>query len=193
MKWPAVSLLGKDGKSAEVIHGQTVVHQSTEHQSTLEISIEQAQEDLRKIREEHQNDPNLPEETVEVLQKAAKTGSVEEVWETEKRFVEDSPYESVRAAVRREDGEEIANTLRAWILGFIFVTAAAGVNMFLSMRNPAIAISTVVILLLVHPIGMFWARVVPARKFKTFGVVWSFNPGPWNIKEHTVRNAVVRF
>jgi OPT family small oligopeptide transporter len=94
--------------------------------------------------------------------------------------------EYVEAAVRAEDGEEPANTLRAWVLGFFFVTVASGVNMLLSMRSPAITIPVVAILLLVYPVGCFWARVVPNWTFKTFGVVWSLNPGPFNIKEHTV-------
>ena len=97
-----------------------------------------------------------------------------------------SPIDEVRAAVRNTDGEEPANTLRAWILGFIFVTISSGINMFLSMRNPAITIPTVAILLLVYPIGCFWARVVPRKIFRIFGVTYSLNPGPFNIKEHTV-------
>lgn len=94
--------------------------------------------------------------------------------------------EYVEAGVRAEDGEEPANTLRAWILGLFFVTIASGVNMLLSMRSPAISIPVVVIQLLVYPVGCFWARIMPARKFNTFGVVWSLNPGSFNIKEHTV-------
>lgn len=94
--------------------------------------------------------------------------------------------EYVQAAVRTEDGEEPANTFRVWVLGFFFVTVASGVNMLLSMRSPAITIPVVAILLLVYPVGCFWARVVPAWTFNTFGLVWSLNPGPFNIKEHTV-------
>ena len=94
--------------------------------------------------------------------------------------------EYVEGAVRAEDGEEPANTLRAWVFGFFFVTISSGVNMLLSMRSPAITIPVVAILLLVYPVGCFWARVVPNWTFKTFGVVWSLNPGPFNIKEHTV-------
>lgn len=40
--------------------------------------------------------------------------------------------------------------------------------------------------LLVYPIGCFWAKVVPRRKFKTLGLEWTFNPGPFTIKEHTM-------
>lgn len=63
--------------------------------------------------------------------------------------------EYVEAAVRAEDGEEPANTLRAWVLGFFFVTVASGVNMLISMRSPAITIPVVAILLLVYPVGCF--------------------------------------
>ncbi|KAJ3497382.1 hypothetical protein NLG97_g1940 [Lecanicillium saksenae] len=68
----------------------------------------------------------------------------------------------------------------------LFVTIGAGLNMFLSMRSPAIGLPAILVQLLVFPIGCFWARVVPMRKFKTFGVEWTFNPGPFTIKEHTV-------
>ncbi len=142
--------------------------------------------DVRKLQKSHQTDPNLPDEDIDVLREAARTVDAELVLEVEKHFVEDSPYESVRAAVRAEDGEEVANTLRAWILGFVFVTIAAGINMFLSMRSPAISIPTVVILLLVYPVGCLWARIMPTRKFTTFGTTWSLNTGPFTIKEHTV-------
>jgi hypothetical protein len=87
------------------------------------------------------------------------------------------PSDYVQAAVRTEDGEEPANTLRAWVLGFCFVTVSSGVNMLLSMRSPAITIPVVAILLLVYPVGCFWAWIVPARTFNTFGITWSSNPG----------------
>ncbi|KAF2718520.1 OPT superfamily oligopeptide transporter [Polychaeton citri CBS 116435] len=109
------------------------------------------------------------------------------VIELEKYFIEDSPYDSVRAALRNTDNEEeVANTFRAWVLGFLFVTVASGINMFLYMRSPAITIATVVIILLVHPIGVSWAKVMPTRKFNTFGLVWSLHPGPFTMKEHAV-------
>ena len=146
----------------------------------------QAFKDVQKLQKAHQADPNLPEEEVDALRQASKTGDAERMIQVEKDFVEDSPYENVRAAVRNSDGEEVANTLRAWMLGFFFVTIAAGLNMFLSMRSPAISIPTVVIMLLVYPVGCLWAKIMPAKTFKTFGVEWSLNTGPFTIKEHTV-------
>ncbi|KAI5296448.1 hypothetical protein KEM52_002407 [Ascosphaera acerosa] len=100
--------------------------------------------------------------------------------------VEDSPYENVRAAVRPVDNGEVANTVRAWILGMIFVTVGSGLNMFLSMRNPAISFPALVIQLVVYPIGCLWAKVVPKRVFTTFGIRWTLNTGPFTIKEHAV-------
>ncbi|RMZ89737.1 hypothetical protein DV736_g3039, partial [Chaetothyriales sp. CBS 134916] len=152
-----------------------------------EVTVDaRAFQDVQKLLKAHQADPNLPDDEIDALCEAAKTGDAEKIIEVEKQFVNDSPYESVRAAVRPTDNEEIANTLRAWILGFIFVTVESGINMFLSMRNPAVTIQTVVILLLVYPVGVFWAKVMPTRQFTTFGIPWSLNPGPFNIKEHTV-------
>ena len=34
------------------------------------------------------------------------------------------------------------------------------------------------------PLGKFMAWCLPTTRFRTFGYVWSFNPGPFNIKEH---------
>jgi hypothetical protein len=34
--------------------------------------------------------------------------------------------------------------------------------------------------------GSYMARILPKRTFNTFGYKWSFNPGPWNAKEHAL-------
>lgn len=31
-----------------------------------------------------------------------------------------------------------------------------------------------------------WAKIMPRRQFNTFGLKWSLNPGPFNVKEHSV-------
>lgn len=143
-------------------------------------------EEITEIQKSHQNDPNLPQETIDALNEAVKHKDVEKMYEVEATFTEDSPYEEVRAAVRPEDGEEVANTVRAWILGMICVTIASGLNMFLSMRSPAINFPAIVVQLLIYPVGVFWAKIVPKRVFNTFGVRWTFNTGPFTIKEHVV-------
>lgn len=102
-------------------------------------------EDVSRIAKYHQYDPNLPQAKLDELYEAAKAGDPEKVHEVEVDFSEDSPYEEVRAAVRTTDGEEVANTVRAWILGMIFVTLGSGLNMFLSMRSPAINFPSIVV------------------------------------------------
>ncbi|PBP25210.1 putative small oligopeptide opt family protein [Diplocarpon rosae] len=82
----------------------------------------------------HQWDPNLPQSTDDALNSAIKSNDIERLQELEALVTEDSPYEEVRAAVRTTDGGEVANTVRAWVLGMIFVTLGSGLNMFLSMR-----------------------------------------------------------
>lgn len=86
------------------------------------------------FKKSHQWDPNLPQAEINALHHAAKTEDAETVREVEEAFAEDSPYEEVRAAVRNTDDGSVANTVRAWILGLIFVTTGSGLNMFLSMR-----------------------------------------------------------
>jgi hypothetical protein len=65
---------------------------------------------------------------------AMKRGDAQQLAHADHVLGEDSPYEEVRAAVRNTDHEQVASTVRAWILGIIFVTVGSGLNMFLSMR-----------------------------------------------------------
>jgi hypothetical protein len=97
------------------------------------VSVD-AVEELHKIQASHQWDPNLPLKKLNVIEQAVETGDQEKAAELKKSFAQDSQYDSVRAAVRNTDGGEVANTVRAWILGMFFTTLGSGLNMFLSMR-----------------------------------------------------------
>lgn len=170
--------------------------------TSCSYAADEAIKDLRKIKNLHQWDPNLPQQDLDAINEAATTNDQEKAAEVDKSFLQDSPYESVRAAVRNTDGGEVANTVRAWVLGMIFVTLGSGLNMFLSMRSvlyplkirpdltsyrsPAISFPAIVVQLLVYPVASLWARVMPTRVFNTFGLKWTLNTGPFTIKEHTV-------
>ncbi|KAF2122681.1 OPT family small oligopeptide transporter [Lophiotrema nucula] len=134
----------------------------------------------------HQWDPNLAQEKVDELIAATHDGDPEAIRRVQEDFIEDSPYEQVRAAVKNTDGGEPANTVRAWFLGLIFVTVGSGLNMFLSMRYPAINFQPIVVLLVSYPFGKLLARIAPRRRFETFGLRWTMNTGPFNVKEHAV-------
>lgn len=98
------------------------------------VDVSQAADDLERFQRDHQWDPNLSAEKADMVKKALQDGDSEEIITADAILTEDSPYEEVRAAVRNTDGEEVANTVRAWVLGMIFVTIGSGLNMFLSMR-----------------------------------------------------------
>ncbi|KAJ5957236.1 hypothetical protein N7501_011515 [Penicillium viridicatum] len=149
-------------------------------------SVSDTIQELHKVQLSHQWDPNLPQEKIDAINEAVKTGDQEKAAELEKTLAQESQYESVRAAVRNTDGGEVSNTVRAWVLGMFFTTLGSGLNMFLSMRSPAISFPAIVVQLLVYPMGCLWAKTMPTRKFNTFGVEWTLNTGPFTIKEHAV-------
>ena len=43
-----------------------------------------------------------------------------------------------------------------------------------------------IVQLLAYPIGRGWHLVLPDREFKVAGLRFNLNPGPFNIKEHTI-------
>lgn len=54
-------------------------------------------------------------------------------------------------------------------------------NVFL---DPSVLVTGIVVQLVSLPLGKGLERILPTRKFNTFGYVWSLNPGPFTIKEH---------
>lgn len=120
---------------AERVETEKSTSSSGEEKKVKEqVDISHAVTELDHIRQAHQWDPNLPKEKLDFLNQAFLDGDTAEKVEAYELFTENSPYAEVRAAVRNYDGGEVANTVRAWILGMIFVTLGSGLNMFLSLR-----------------------------------------------------------
>lgn len=99
---------------------------------------------------------------------------------------EDSPYPEVRAAVHNYDEDVPANTFRAWVIGMTLVIVGASMNTLFSLRSPSIGLGALVAQIIAWPLGHGWAKVMPTRQFNAFGLKWSLNPGPFNIKEHSI-------
>lgn len=125
---------------------------------------------------------------------------------------ENSPHEAVRASVPPTDDTTLSiNTPRMWCLAVLFSILGSSTNLFFSLRYPSVAITPVIALLLVHPLGLFWDVALkrsydPAETFVD-GVLFSsipdehepptrrtktlrswrqwFAQGRWNEKEHT--------
>ncbi|PNP52133.1 hypothetical protein THARTR1_07342 [Trichoderma harzianum] len=126
-------------------------------------------------------------------------------------FDENSPNEAVRASVSPIDDTTLSiNTPRMWCLSVLFSILGSSTNLFFSLRYPSVAITPVIALLLVHPLGHLWDYLLkrsydPEEEF-TDGVRTAISShshdghgqkkrldslrlwlaqGRWNEKEHT--------
>ncbi|KAI9331414.1 OPT oligopeptide transporter protein-domain-containing protein [Zopfochytrium polystomum] len=87
---------------------------------------------------------------------------------------------------KTDDTSLPALTFRTWLLGSIFCLILAVVNTTFSFRTNSFVVSPYIAVILSFPMGIFLANTLPTRKFKVFGWEFSFNPGPFNYKEHTL-------
>ncbi|WVQ85592.1 OPT family small oligopeptide transporter [Cryptococcus sp. DSM 104549] len=104
---------------------------------------------------------------------------------------EDSPYPEVRASVSNIDDPDMpAMTMRAWVLGLLFTILASGINTFFHFRTPAPFISPLIVQVCAYPVGKFFAWCLPINTYRLPRFLghkeFSLNPGPFNIKEHTI-------
>ncbi|UQC76052.1 OPT oligopeptide transporter [Colletotrichum lupini] len=121
---------------------------------------------------------------------------------------DNSPHEVVRASVPPTDNITLSiNTPRMWTLSFLFSVLGSSTNLFFSLRYPSVAITPVIALLLVHPLGLMWDYLLkyhsdpaeefldgvlqtdavnrpPAKRSVTRFRRW-LAQGRWNEKEHT--------
>ncbi|KAI1338047.1 OPT oligopeptide transporter protein-domain-containing protein [Xylariaceae sp. FL0016] len=99
---------------------------------------------------------------------------------------ENSPYEEVRAAVRNYDEDLPASTVRAWTIGLSLVLVGASMNTLFSLRQPSIGLGPLVAQILAWVMGRGWETVMPEKQVRFLGWTFDLNPGPFNIKEHSV-------
>lgn len=108
---------------------------------------------------------------------------------------EDSPYPEVRASVSNIDDMDIpCLTFRSIFLGLFFAIVVTALNVFFYFRYPSPFITPILVQVLAYPCGKFLAYLLPANEWRLpkwsrrLGCPedFSFNPGPFNIKEHTV-------
>jgi OPT family oligopeptide transporter len=143
--------------------------------------------DLSSFAEMHEWDPNLDPKKLHAIKDAVYDHDVEAENALENEIEEQSPYPEVVASVQNWDDETLpANTVRSWIIGLTFVTIGSGMNMLFSLRQPTITVTMLVTQICTYPVGWLMAKVLPTHQFNLFGLKWSFNPGPFNKKEHTL-------
>ncbi|CAK7899875.1 oligopeptide transporter 2 [[Candida] anglica] len=95
-----------------------------------------------------------------------------------------SPYPEVRAVTDPFDDPSLpCETLRAYIVGFIWNAIGTFINQFFAQRQPAISFTTAVAQLFLYPSGLLTQYIFPEYSFKLFGLTIDLNPGPWSYKE----------
>ncbi|WRT64852.1 OPT family small oligopeptide transporter [Kwoniella shivajii] len=100
--------------------------------------------------------------------------------------VGDTLPEVKAVALETDDPDELCETIRSYVLGTIVASVGTALNVWFGARQPGIYISPFLAQLLSHPIGVALSKLLPRRKFTTFGRTWSLNPGRWSIKEHCI-------
>ncbi|CAF0901657.1 unnamed protein product [Adineta ricciae] len=102
-------------------------------------------------------------------------------------FVEQSPFEEVAANVSNHDDPTMSCfTFRSCLLGISFTCVLAFTNQFFAFRTLPMSIEPLLVQLLAYPFGKLLVVILPTRRFHPFGTRYSFsfNPGPFTIKEH---------
>ncbi|KAJ9314287.1 hypothetical protein DTO271D3_5516 [Paecilomyces variotii] len=141
---------------------------------------------LKNLKKQHAWDPNLPDDIVDEIDQALDTSDKGAQVQVADELLENSPYPEVRAAVPNYDEGGHSNTIRAWVIGLLFATIGSALNMLFSMRQPYIVIPSYVAQVVAYPVGLAWAKWMPAVEFKFFGIPCNLNPGPFTKKEHAV-------
>lgn len=97
------------------------------------------------------------------------------------------PIEEVALVVPETDDTTLpVMTFRAWFLGIVSCILLIFLNTFFSYRTQPLIISAILMQILALPLGRFLARILPTRDYAVAGIKFSFNPGPFNIKEHVI-------
>ncbi|CAF3388114.1 unnamed protein product [Rotaria sp. Silwood1] len=100
---------------------------------------------------------------------------------------EQSSYEEVAANVsNKDDPNMLVLTFRSWFLGLAFTCILSFVNQFFFYRTSPLIIGVLVAQLLSHLLGKLMEKILPRRNFKIFRWNFTFNPGPFTVKEHCI-------
>ncbi|KAF9550274.1 hypothetical protein EC957_001181 [Mortierella hygrophila] len=100
---------------------------------------------------------------------------------------QNSSVEAVRLVVPvTDDVTLVALTFRYWVLSTFFSIIGAVVQQYYFYRTTSGTFSIFFVNLASYAMGKGMARVLPARSFTVRKVAFSFNPGPFNIKEHAL-------
>ncbi|RUS28429.1 hypothetical protein BC938DRAFT_481898 [Jimgerdemannia flammicorona] len=111
----------------------------------------------------------------------------EEAAQDEIEIEENSPIPMVAAVVSNKDDPTLPIiTFRFWVLSTLFTIMGASLSQFYFFRQNGPGYSILFVQLASWSLGKLMARWLPERQFNLFGWRFSFNPGPFNVKEHVI-------
>ncbi|KAF4447556.1 Sexual differentiation process protein isp4 [Fusarium austroafricanum] len=183
--------LDKQGVKRDLDVTQDDLLEAREIAATL--SLEHVHNAIYKI---HKRDPNFPLAVIQKIKLFLNDDDILQHPERHEALIKEikieaalithnSPYAEVRAIVNNRDDPNLpCSTMRVWFIGLIFSCAVSFINNFFDIRQPMVAVGTVVPQLLAYPFGKFLEKTLPDVSFTIFGVRHSLNPGPFNKKEH---------
>ncbi|GMY38926.1 oligopeptide transporter 4-like, partial [Fagus crenata] len=100
------------------------------------------------------------------------------------------PVEEVRLTVANTDDPSLPIwTFRMWFLGLLSCALLSFLDQFFAYRIEPLIITQITVQVAILPIARFMASVLPQTKFRIPGFgsrTFSFNPGPFNMKEHVL-------
>ncbi|KAF2116458.1 OPT oligopeptide transporter [Lophiotrema nucula] len=165
-------------------------------ETAKELDLDQTRAIFRDVIQNHENDQNFP---MRVLESMKEFVTNEDIYANPQNYEKlisemrveaalisnDSPYPEVRAVVDNTDDPSLpCSTIRAWVIGIIYVAAGSLINQLFYIRQPTITLQANVAQLLAYPAGKAWEKLVPDWQFSLFGQRHSLNPGKFNKKEH---------
>jgi len=165
-------------------------------ESAKELSLEETRAILRDVIQNHENDQNFPVDVLDSMKEFVRDEDIFLNPQSHEKLIAEmrieatlisnhSPYPEVRAVVDNTDDPSMpCSTIRAWVIGIIYVAAGSLINQLFYIRQPSITLQANVAQLLAYPAGKAWEKLVPDRHFTLFGQRHSLNPGRFNRKEH---------
>ncbi|KAK7203950.1 OPT oligopeptide transporter protein-domain-containing protein [Myxozyma melibiosi] len=166
----------------------------------MEMSLEEATEVLTKAYKEHCDDVNFPSDVLDRIEKMLQGrdayGIDSDVFELDCKLEAvvikfHSPYPEVRAVTDPFDDPTIpVETLRAYLLGTIWVAIGSFVNQFFYERQPRLNLAAIVLQLFLFPCGKV-AQLLPDWGFTFRGSRYTINRGPWTHKEQMFATVMV--
>ncbi|CAI8494580.1 unnamed protein product [Pichia kudriavzevii] len=183
----------------DIVGDETIEDVEFLFEKVQETTIPDALDILEHVLEDHYQDPNYPAEDFEMIQELVAAHSNPDTYDDKDLFDPEtvyqiklhavlneyfSPYPEVRAVTSPiDDPDAPVETIRSYLVSFIWVIIGSGVNEFFSHRMPSISLTSSVIQMFIYPTGKAFSYIFPDVGFTLFGTRHSLNPGPWGFKE----------